>query len=675
MGTLGYMSPEQVRGKTADARSDIFSFGAILYEMLAGRRAFHGDSAADTMSAILKEDPPELSVTNQNVPPGLDRIVRHCLEKSPEQRFHSAHDVAFDLESLSDRSGYPAAAAPKSRPGFRVASPVAWIGGALLGALVAGAAVFLALRGRSAAPASYEQLTFRRGTIWSARFGSDGKSALYAAAWDGGPIEVFVTSPGTPESRSLGLPGANLLAVSSTGEVAASLDSSVLGEFQTRGTLARLSSTGSNAPRRLLDDVQFADWSPDGKELAVVRIQNGKTQLQYPIGKVLFETQGWIGTPRISPPGDRIAFLDHPVGGDDGGSVAVVDLAGKKTAVSGVFGSIQGLAWSRDGSEIWFTAGVANRTLFAVTLSGRERVVTRMTGSLTLQDISRDGRVLMVDEQRRLGLVALAPGATKERDLSWLDWSRPVGLSADGRSVLFYESGAGGGPGYSAYVRGTDGSPAVRLGEGQSLALSPDGKWAIALLDKLTNPRLVLYPTGAGQQRQLPLGDLRALGARFFPDSRRILIGAAPKGHPVRLYITDLEGSKPRPLTPEGFITPAISPDGERILARGRDNSAWIFSVAGGEPTAVPEIASDDTVAGWTSEGRGLYVQRGVATPARVERFDFATRRFEPWKEIVPSDVAGVVRVSSILVAPDGAFYAYAYSRALSTLYLVEGLR
>ncbi len=484
-----------------------------------------------------------------------------------------------------------------------------------------------------------------------------------------------MSSPGTPESRSFGLPGADLLAVSESGEVAAGLESRVLGEFQRAGTLARLSSTGSVAPRRLLDDVQFADWSPDGKDFAVVRAENGKVQLQYPIGKVLFETQGWIGTPRVSPKGDRVAFLDHPVGGDDGGSVAVVDLAGKKTTVSSVFGSIQGLAWSPDSSEIWFTAGVASRALYAVSLSGRQRVVTSVTGSLTLQDISRDGRVLMVDEQRRLGLVALAPGGQKERDLSWLDWSRPAGLSADGRSVLFYESGAGGGPGYSAYVRGTDGSPAVRLGEGQSMALSPDGKWALAILDKLTNPHILLYPTGAGQPRPLPLGDLLPRGGRFFPDSRRLLVGAAAKGQRFRLYLTDLEGSKPRPVAPEGFTAPLISPDGTRFLARGPDDKAWIFSVQGGEPTAVPEIAADDTVAGWTSEGRGLYVQRGVGTPARVDRFDFATRRFEAWKEIVPSDVAGVVRISSIFVAPDGSFYAYAYSRALSTLYLVEGLR
>jgi serine/threonine protein kinase len=676
LGTLGYMSPEQVRGKPADARSDIFSFGAILYEMLSGRRAFHGDSAADTMSAILKEDPPDLSVTNQSVPPGLDRIVRHSLEKSPGQRFHSAHDVAFALEALSDQSGAAPALSVRSRS--RLTPLQSWLAGALLGGLLVGGLVFAMLHRTSAAPPSYNQLTFRKGTIWSARFGSDGKSVLYSAAWEGNPIDIFVSSPGTPESRSFGLPGSDLLAVSAAGDVAAGLESRVQGEFVRGATLARVSATGGGAPRPVLEDVQFADWSPDGKELAVARAEGFRTRLEFPIGKALLETGGWIGSPRVSPKGDRVAFIDHPAFGDDGGSVAVVDLAGKKTTISAVFGSIQGLAWSPDASEIWFTAGVANRALRAASLSGRQRIVASVTGSLSLQDISKDGRLLMVDEQRRLGLAGLAPGEKKERDLSWLDWSRPVGLSADGRTVLFYESGAGGGPGYSAYVRGTDGSPAVRLGEGQAVALSPDGKLALALLDKLTNPHCLLYPTGAGQPRPFSLGSLGAgaRAARFFPDSRRLLVLAGPQEGPLRVYVTDVDGSKPQPVTPEGFLGLSLSLDGARLLARSRDGKTWLFALQGGEPTPVPELAADDFVVGWMSEGRGLYVQRhGDTVPARIDRFDFATRRFETWKEIMPADGAGVLRISSMIVSPDGGVYVYAYSRVLSSLYLVEGLK
>jgi hypothetical protein len=352
-----------------------------------------------------------------------------------------------------------------------------------------------------------------------------------------------------------------------------------------------------------------------------------------------------------------------------------VDLAGKKTTISEAFGSSQGLAWLPDASEVWFTAGVASRALYAVSPAGRQRVVARVPGSLTLQDISRDGRVLMIDEQRRLGLAALPPGGKKERDLTWLDWSRPVGLSADGRTVLFYESGAGGGAGYTSYVRGTDGSPAVRLGDGQSMSLSPDGKWALTILDKFKNPHFVVYPTGAGQPRSLALDPLVPRAGRFFPDSRRLLIAASEKGRPNRFYVTDVDGSKPQAATPEGFQLPAIAPDGVRIFVRGLDDKAWIFTLQGREPTPVPAITASDTVIGWTSEGRGLFVQRGRTVPARIDRFDLASRRFEPWKEIVPTDTAGVIRISSVLASPDGTFYTYAYSRVLSNLYLVEGLK
>jgi hypothetical protein len=309
-------------------------------------------------------------------------------------------------------------------------------------------------------------------------------------------------------------------------------------------------------------------------------------------------------------------------------------------------------------------------------LSGRQRIVASTTGSLSLQDISKDGRLLMVDEQRRLGLAGLAPGERKERDLSWLDWSRPAGLSADGRTVLFYESGAGGGPGYSSYVRGTDGSPAVRLGEGQAVTLSPDGKWALAILDKLTNPHCLLYPTGAGQPRPFALGSLVIRSGRFFPDSRRLIVVAGPQGGPLRVYATDVDGSKPQPVAPEGFLGLSLSPDGARLLARNRDGKNSLFALQGGEPTPVPELAADDFVVGWMSEGKGLYVQRrGDTVPARIDRFDFATRRFEPWKEIMPADGAGVLRISSMSVSPDGGVYVYAYSRVLSSLYLVEGLK
>ncbi|MFY9549859.1 MAG: protein kinase [Thermoanaerobaculia bacterium] len=680
MGTLGYMSPEQVKGKPADQRSDIFSFGAILYEMLSGVRAFHRDSAAETMSAILREEPPDLSATNKSIQPGLERVVRHCLEKNPEERFYSARDVAFDLEALSGLSGTGAVAAMAGPAARRRLLPVFGVA-AILAALAVG---YFIGKGRSAAkPLAFRQLTFRRGTVWSARFGVDGKTAFYSASWDGAPTEIYVSAPGSPESRPLGISGADVLAVSSAGDLAMALESRVSSEFARTGTLARASATGGGAPRQILEGVESADWAPNGQDLAVVRNVGGQARLEYPIGKTIYETRGWISSPRISRDGERVAFIDHPSPGDDGGFPAVVDRAGKKTALSPPFGSTQGLAWSPDGSEIWFTAAeVGNRSLYAVSLSGKLRLLARVTGSLTIQDAARDGRVLLIDETRRLGLSVLSPGAAKERELSWLDWSRPVGLSRDGKTTLFYESGEGGGAGYSTYVRDTDGSPAVRLGEGQALALSPDGKWVIALLHKLTDAHLVLYPTGAGQPRPLTLPGLRLSmgvgvgGIRFLPDGRHFLMSASEEGRGDRIYLADIEGGKPRAITPENFRGPGpISTDGKRFLARAPDGKPVAYPIEGGEPTSLTGFEPGDAPVSWTADDRGLFVQRSGAPVGKIERLDPATGRAEPWREILPSDATGVVRVSSVLVAPDGTFYAYAYSRVLSNLFLVEGLK
>jgi serine/threonine protein kinase len=679
MGTLGYMSPEQVKGRPADHRSDIFSFGAILYEMLSGIRAFHRDSAAETMSAILREEPPDLSATNKNVQPGLERIVRHCLEKNPEERFYSARDLAFDLEALSSVSG-AAAAASATGPTARTRLMPALAAIAVVALLAAVAAGYFLGKGRGAAkPLRFHQLTFRRGTVWSGRFGTDGKTILYSASWDGGPTEVFVSSPESPESRPLGFPGADVLSVSSSGDLAINLRSNVSGEFTRTGTLARASATGGGAPREILEGVDAADWAANGQDLAVVRQAAALEKLDYPIGKTIYETRGWVSSPRIAPGGDRIAFIDHPVFADDGGFPAVVDRAGKKTVLTHAFGSAQGLAWSPDGREIWFTAAeVGNRALYAVSLSGKLRMLASVTGSLTIQDVSRDGRVLLIDEARRLGLSALPPGAKTERDLSWLDWSRPTGLSRDGKIVLFYESGEGGGPGYSSYVRGMDGSPAIRLGEGQALALSPDGTLAVMLLHKLTDPHLVLYPTGAGQPRPLsPPGLTLRTGVRFLPDGRHVLLGATEKGRGFRVYLIDLASGAPRPVTPENYGggPGPVSTDGKWFLARDPEGGFRICPIEGGQPRPVPGIPLGDLVIAWTSDDRGLYVQRSGGPGAHIDRLDIASGHRELWKEIFPSDPTGVIRTSSVFMSPDGSFYAYAYSRVLSNLYLAEGIK
>ncbi|MBI3664908.1 MAG: serine/threonine-protein kinase [Acidobacteria bacterium] len=673
LGTVGYMSPEQVRGHIADHRSDIFNLGAILYEMCSGKRAFRGEEAAETMHAILKDEPPPIPVAHPTLSPALERIIRHCLEKDPENRFHSAHDIAFDLEALSGPSGQAALAWAPVRSRRFVLLLVA----GLLSVLTLAVGLVIGQRLGKAPLPTFHQLTFRRGTILSARFAPDGQTIVYGASWDGNPVELFSTRPESPDSRSLGFPGTEILAISSTGEMAISLERRVTG-FIGAGTLARESLAGG-ASREILEDVQQADWGPAGANLAVVREVSGRSRLEFPIGKVLYETAGWISHARLSPKGDLIAFVDHPVQGDDGGAITIVDLAGKKSTLSRGWLSAQGLAWSPKGAEVWFTATRfgSSRALYAVSVNGRERAVARLAGMLTLHDISRDGRALLSRENRRRGLEVLPPGETKERDLSWLDSSLVRDISPDGKTVLFGESGEGGGATYAVYVRKTDGSPAVRIGEGSAQALSPDGKWVLSITSQSSSPQLVLFPTGPGESIPLERQGINYQAASWFPDGKRILIMGNEPGHPVRFYVHDLETGKLRAITPEGVAGPrvSVSPDGKLFAARGADGKLALYSVEGGQPRAIPGLAPGDVPSQWSPDGRSLYVYQRTELPAKVYRLDLATGRKELWKQFMPADPAGIDGLAPILRTPDGKSHVYSYTRQLSELYLVEGLR
>jgi serine/threonine protein kinase/Tol biopolymer transport system component len=670
LGTPGYMSPEQVRDGLVDHRSDLFNLGAILYEMLTGRHAFQGNSTVEVLNAILKEEPNEISLADPTFDAGLARLLRRCLDKSPHERFQSALDLAFDLEALA----VAPAVMPQRRSNRTVVAAVVAVSVLLPGSFWAGRKLQSA---QSHASPIFHRLTYRLGVITAAKFAPDGQTILYSAAWDGKPVEAFSTRLGGPESRSLGLPSAGVLAISSAGELALSMGCE-LNWAECRGTLARMPLAGG-APREMLQDVFYADWAPDGKNLAVVRLVEGRFRLEYPIGKVLYETAGWLTYPRFSPKGDRIAFFEHPALENNSGSVAMVDLNGKKTTLSSGWMNLKGLDWMPAGDEVWFSANRTNRAQFiwAVTLAGKERLVLQAPGWMRLQEISRNGHVLLLQVNPRTRTVCRAPGASVERDLSWFDWSTAADLSRDGKTLLFYEWGEGVAGNPTVYLRKTDGQDAVRLGEGKALSLSPDGAWALALQTG-PPPRLVLLPTGPGNEKRLPAsGIVQFYSAVWFPDGKRILIVGEGPDHRPRSYVQDVAGGEARAVTDEPLQATLISPDGRFMAGLGAGGEYELRPVDGGEHHGIAGTLTEDELVQWSPDGRFLYVRGPNDSAIDLFRVDLSSGRREPWKRIEPADPVGLIgiQLASVHVTPDGKSYVYTYWKALTDLYLVDGLK
>lgn len=683
LGTVGYMSPEQVQGERADHRSDLFSFGAILYEMLAGRRAFQRNTSAETMTAILRDEPPEISAEQIAVSPAIERLMSHCLEKNPAERFQSARDLAFGLQALS---GSTISVTAKPTLPAAISRKTALVAAGLVVLAVGLVVLAYLLGGRAAAYHApvYRQITFRRGFLQNARFAPDGEMVLYSGEWQGSPNELFQGRFDSPFSRPVGLADATIAAVSSTGELAVIMGCQRHFMWFCNGTLARVALTGGS-PRPIAENTAYADWSPDGKDLAAVRYGSGEYRLEYPIGKVLYRTRGWLASPRFSPRGERIAFIDHPSIGDDG-SISVTDLQGNVKVLSAGWNGIWGLAWSPGGDEVWFAAckpGVSEPdTLHATTLSGRVRTIASYPGTVRLHDISAKGLVLLSKESWRGELYDFFPGNDRERDLSWLDWSVVTDISPDGTQLLFSGGATGGAMGVS-YLRKADGSPAVLLGEGTGATFSPDLKW-VALFTHATPASLNLLPTGAGESRTLERGSIeRYLDVGWHPDGKQILFVGRQKGEGWRVFRQNIAGGPPVPALPVSFTTRGIclSPDGRFIVAERADGNLYRVPLEGGAPAPLPGLTVEDAPVLWSADGRSLYVVRvtkmggNVEIPAKVYRVDISTGEKQLWKEIAPTDRTGVFNIMVVVIARDERSYAYSFGRALSELFVADGLK
>jgi eukaryotic-like serine/threonine-protein kinase len=661
LGTPGYMSPEQVRGDPVDARTDFFSLGAVLYEMLCGRRAFAAGSVVESGYAILHAEPEPLPVT---IPAPVAQVVHRCLEKDPGRRFHSARDLAFHLELLRSPTGVVESVTAPGVPA-RIRRRPRWpwpMAGTLAALSIAVATYFVGRDSRPPMP-SVELMTFRWGRVSAGRFTPDGR-VVFSAAWGRQPLEVFAQAPGTVDATPLGLRDASLLSVAGNGDLAVLLHPQLV-EGVERGTLAVASAAGG-AARQIAESIEYADWSSSG-ELAVVRVIGGKRQLEYPLGTPLFETAGWIWNPRISPKGDAVAFFHNGLSLHQ--EVLVVDKKGKMRTVSTGSGTETGLAWRPGDDELWVST---DNALWTSGLSGARRLVYQGVYKMQLEDISRNGTVLVNAEDSRQDLIFLATDVQQERQLSWAVWTDLSSLSDDGGAVVFTANSSNE---RFTFIQPTSGSPPLKLGPGYALALSPDGKWVLSRPDEYKES-LSLLPVGPGAPRAVSVVGLDVSSARWLHDAKHLVVSGRQKADKQsRLFVVSLEGGEPTRISNEA-VNPyyiEVSNDDHFVAARGPDEILTLFPIDGGPSVPLSELGKEVAPVGWTADGQ-LWVRPFREVPSRMLRYDIRKRRVLEERTISPSDPTGVARIPRVRITPDGRALAFDYERTLGYLYLLDGL-
>jgi dipeptidyl aminopeptidase/acylaminoacyl peptidase len=679
VGTAPYMSPEQARGRSVDHRSDLFSLGVVLHEMLGGASPFRRETAAETIVAILKEEPGTLAAAATQGMPGLRPILARCLAKDPEERFQSAADLDFVLRQAlgsADSVGSPRARGTRLQRSRVMA-------GLVVLALAAAAAALLVGRRSAPEPPSFRQLTARTGVVTSARFSSDGQSVFFSGTWGGDGMETLEQRLDELESRALALPPGRVVGAAA-GELAILSTPSPEWTNLVKSTLVRVPARGAGA-RVVAEGVRCADWARDGSTFAIVRQDGGVDRLEYPPGRALYTSPGTLSELRISPNGRRVAFLEQPVRGETDARLGVVDGAGQVGFLAEPRGSIEGIAWSPDGQEIWISGWLTvsedamTASLAAVTLSGRTRLLLRLPGPFRLLDVSPPDRVLLAVDERRVETAGRLAGDDRERDLSFRDWTFLMDLSADGRTILFSDRDPRVGT-QAAFLRRAAEPQPVRLDLGEPQSLSPDGS-RVTLFVRIPESLRVI-PTRAGTALTLPRGSIaHYFNSRWLPDGRRLLVAAQEKDRPKRLFLQDVPDGLPQPVTPEGVTTmyPAISPDGRWVAAGleqpGSLQQAWPLD--GGDPRPLRGLKPGDWVVRWSGDGRFVFAYENdrLQPPWSILRVDLETGHREVWKELQPRSSPGATFLARIHVTPDGQSYGYTFKRAQSQLHLVTGLR
>ena len=589
-----------------------------------------------------------------------DAVTPEALPAVPATRNNETDPIA-----LARKPEHPHS---KGRIGFAIAA----------GLVVAAVAAIYLLWPRQTAY-TFHRISYGKGAIRSARFGPDGHSIIYGAAWNGNPVELYWSQGESPQGRQYSVPDADILSVSPQGELAILMNRRAGVGWISRGTLATIPVTGG-APREILENVQDADWDQPGKSLAIVHWVGKRCSLEFPIGTSVYAVTGghWLSDIRVSQHGE-LAFLEHPLEGDDAGFVEIIDANGQEKVMSRMWLGVRGLSWDPSGDSLWFSASEAQgererpRAIYRLTLTGNLQRVMTESGDLTLHDVSRDRALLLSRDVERYEILANSSGV--DRDLSWLDFSRADDLSSDGGSILLTVEGEAAVKDYEVYVRNLDGSPPVKLGPGYGASISPDGQWALAIAPFGNGteavPQLVLLPVGKGAGRRLTQDGIAHYSAGWFPDGRHVVFVGSKPAHAVQSWIQDLNGGAPEPITPEGTSGTRVSPDGKLLSAVDEDGTIWIYPVAGHKAERLKGAEKGDIPVGWGQDEKQFYVTRSDHLPIRIFRLDLVSGRRDLVREFAPGDTAGVIPdISSVFAGGKGPTLVYSYFRLQSDLYI-----